>query len=187
MPAKLSLTTLYEILGQRVSQSHPFMLERFYGASGEAHRVQVRMIRRSQRSCEILIHIDCPRNKKVEVENSGAVVELLERLSALRFNAEFSYDVSFRLGSKAAQMLFPLKLPIMSGAIIDEFRGFRGVKREGSKIAYEVSLDSPELKELFINIEYRRREIFDSELLHQTIREAASIVEGIIPASNWSE
>jgi hypothetical protein len=75
----------------------------------------------------------------------------------------------------------------MSGAIIDEFRGFRGVKREGSKIAYEVSLDSPELKELFINIEYRRREIFDSELLHQTIREAASIVEGIIPASNWSE
>lgn len=149
--------------------------------------MQVRVRRRSQRTNEILIHIDCPRNKEVEIENSGEVVELLERLTVSRFDADFSYDVSLRLSSKAAHRLFPLKLPLMTGAIIDELRGFKGIKREGSKIAYEVSMDSPELKDLYINIEFSRREVFDSDLLHQTLREAASIVEGIIPASDWSE
>lgn len=135
----------------------------------------------------MVVHVDSFLDENEEIEEPVFVIDLMKKLTESRFEAEFNYDIVFTLGRKASRMLFPLKLPFMAGSVIDEFRGFRGVKRDGRNIAYEVSIDSPALKELYINIEFSRKEVFDSDLLNQTIREAASIVEGIIPASEWSE
>jgi len=146
------------------------------------------MIHRTpRRATQLVIDIHFHPPTHTEADETEPVTQLIHRLTTLRFESEFTYDIFFTLGKKASQRIFPLKLPLLAGTIVDEFRGFRGVKHEGERIAYQLSIESPELKELYVDIKMSRREVFHYDLLHQIVREAAGILEELVPASEWSE
>ena len=187
IPSRFGSVLLQEVVGQRVTPKNPIRLAEDYSATGRVHCVALFIHRIPRRPNQLLIDVHFHPPSHEEADKPLAVTELMQKLAELRFESEFSYDILFILGTKASQMIFPLKLPLLAGTIIDEFRGFRGVKHQGGKIAYKLSIESPELKELYVNVEMVRKEVLNPDLLHQTVREAAGIVAGIIPESEWSE
>ena len=187
IPSRFGSVPLQEVVGQRVTRINPIWLTEDYSATGRLHRVTLVIHHIPRRANELLIDVRFHPPSNEEVDEALAVTELMLKLAELRFESEFSYDIVFALGTKASQMIFPWKLPFLAYTIMDEVRGIRGVKHQGGKIAYKLSIESPELKELYVNVEMVRKEVFNPDLLHQTVREAAGIVAGIIPESEWSE
>ena len=73
---------------------------------------------------------------------------------------------------------------------MDEIRAFKGVKfHPGPRktIKYQLSVETPDLKELYVNVEFTRNQVFHSDMIHQTLREAAGVVRDIIPESEWGD
>ena len=66
-----------------------------------------------------------------------------------------------------------------------EIRGFRGVKHRDSEVAYQLSAESPELKELYINIEFSHRDTFSLASFARRLEEATGIVRNMVPAEEW--
>jgi hypothetical protein len=187
VPSRFGTVSLNEVVGRRIAPGKPFDAEDFYSASGRTHTALVTIGRYPRRANQISILLRCLPNEVVNVGGPSQFIGLLQRLTELRFESAFTYDIGFTLGRKAAMRLFPLKLPLLPGTIMDEIRGFRGVKHEGAEIAYQLSIESPELKELYVSIELSRNEVFNLDLLPQTLREAAGIMAGIVPEAEWSD
>jgi hypothetical protein len=171
------------VVGRRITPKTSYQCEESYNASGGFHTVTA-TIERRQRAYGVEMHFDCTLGEEGTASEKRDASKLLEALSELNVATTYSYDIVFEFGRDATQRFFPLKLPILTGAAIDEFRGFRGVKHQGGRVAYRLSIESPDLKELYINVEVSYREKLSLASLERRLQEAASIARGIVPTAS---
>ena len=101
----------------------------------------------------------------------------------------FQFEFYFNVGQRAVGNIFPFRFPMLGSHGIDEIRGFRGVKFHGprNRSQYEIIVDSPDLTSLFINIDFKRRQTFHTDILTQSLREAAGVAREVIPESEWGD
>lgn len=184
----LNASVVRRLTGEKLQAEGGPVAEESYQASGEEHNIRVFILKRG-RSPYVVVHIDCLLDMDGVPPNSRDVGDLLEDLKSLNLTAEWHFDMMFILGSAASKAVFPIRLPVFGDAGMDEIRGLKGVKYEDAskKIKYELSIESPDLKELFLNVEFHRREAFDIEMIRQALREGNGVVRAIIPTSGWSD
>jgi hypothetical protein len=185
IPHDFNLVSLSDVVGQRITPSKPYTCKEAYTISGGFHIVDAQIVRKPRQTCELTLHFDCFLNEEGETSQTDPVTQLIQKLSALELVSTFHYEIVLTFSREASRLFFPLKLPVIAGAILDEFRGFNGVKYESGKLLYKLSIESPELKELYFNVEFHRRESFSSGSLEQKLGEAVNIAKNIIPEDEW--
>lgn len=185
----LNSSTVRELTGEKLQTEAVPVAEEGYHASGSSHNFRLFLVKRG-RFPFLALHIDSLPSMSDPPSDSPSVAGLLDRLKSLRLTSLWRFDMMFTLGPAASKAIFPIRLPAFGGAAWDEIRGLKGVKYEtpGKKrIKYDLSIESPELKELYVNVEFRRREAFDIEMVNQALREGNGVVRAIIPESGWSD
>ena len=173
------------VIGQRVTPKRPYSCEESYNVSGGFHYLRALVDRKLLQTYEISLHLDCDPDEEGEVSNDRAVSHLIQELSISDIRAVFDYDIVFVFSRQASRAIFPWKLPVLPGAVLDEVRGFRGIKNEGRRVLYKLSIESPELDELYINVEFRREDVLGYDSLEQRLLEATKIAQNIVSDDEW--
>ena len=177
-------TAMPKVLGQQVTRNRPYHRTELYAAGGKVHRADVLVRRMSGQGYRFSLHVDSFDDPEAEPVEAPYTSQLIQLLTSWRFESQLDYDILFVLGRRATRVVFPWKFPV-GGAVVDEIRGFRGVKHEANRIRYEMSIESPDLKDLYVDFEFKRTEVFDSARLQETITDMAEIVKAIIPETGW--
>lgn len=176
------------VAGQRVTPSKPFAAMTAYLASRRVHYAAVAIGREPRQPSELVITAACDLQETAEsLEANTPAMGALQRLSDVGVEMDLTYELDFILGRRAVKKLFPLKPPPGAGGVIDEVRGFTGVKRLGDQLAYIISVDSPDLDDVHVNLEMKRRGVFGAGLTAQAVEAAADILAGVVPRSEWGD
>jgi len=184
----LNSNVVRQLTGEGLSERRRPVAEEEYVIGGSSQNARIFMAKQG-RSTFLVVHVDRFDNMDSH-EESSQVTNLLESLNSLNLQTRFDFDFLFTLGARAARGIFPVRLPVFANLEMDEIRAFKGVKfHPGPRkaIKYQLSVETPDLKELYVNVEFTRNQVFHSDMIHQTLREAAGVVRDIIPESEWGD
>ena len=185
----LNASSVRQLIGRPLPQYRNFIEIEEYERNSSPHRAIFRLTRTTARSTQINVHFDCGTGQT----DGGApvntpVTDYLRELNSFEIRSQFQYQVLFELGRKASHRLFPLRWPILGTSAVDEIRGFRAVKYQvPTRTRYDLSIESPELRELYISVEFKRELVFNTALFQPAIEEAAGVARQLVPEEDWSK
>ena len=174
-----------QLTNQSFRTNQSVMLVQRYNYSEAPHLSSVRFTRTSARTLEFALHIDWDPTQEPVTDEPTRVADIFAEISDRSVSSSVDFNFLFEFSEESAKQLFPSQFPIFGKHALDQIRGFRGVKFQGSRKSdpYMLSIESPDLKELYVDVEFNRRQIIHSEFLEQTLREAAGIARGMVPES----
>ena len=138
---------------------------------------------------QFVLHVSRQPGGEAPITDDAPVEVLLADIGTRHIETLFQFSYVFNLGRRAASQLFPVKFPLFGTTSIDEIRGFRGVKFRGPRKShrYELTVESGDLKDLYIDVAFKRRLIFHADIINQVLREATGVVREVIPESEWGD
>lgn len=168
------------------SRRRALLSEKFRPAT-LVHSLQLTLKKRTslrEDMLEIEFHFDAAKaSRHMQLEEKPYLTQTaLETMGAVTDNIEFDCSALFLYGGDAVKSLFPIRfgLPEVPDRSFDEIRGISAVKMSDGKEIYKVYLESTDLKELHLEIDFNIPGLFSLDLPQAILEEAHKIASRFV-------